>query len=54
MVDLCTSWEIDDLALLTDRQMEKLLDEGWDMNLLPSSREMAESECRARAVQRGA
>ncbi|KAH9060044.1 siroheme synthase [Lactarius vividus] len=39
MVDLCTSWEIDDLALLDDRRIEKLLDEGWERNLVPSSRE---------------
>lgn len=42
MVDLCTSWEIDDLALLTDRQMEKLLDEGWERNLLPSRANVVE------------
>jgi precorrin-2 dehydrogenase / sirohydrochlorin ferrochelatase len=36
MVDLCTSWELDDLALLDERQIERLLDEGWDRNLVPS------------------
>ncbi|KAH9030699.1 putative NAD(P)-binding-domain-containing protein [Lactarius pseudohatsudake] len=44
MVDLCTSWEIDDLALLDDRQIEKLLDEGWERNLVPSRESMAESD----------
>jgi precorrin-2 dehydrogenase/sirohydrochlorin ferrochelatase len=42
MVDLCTSWEIEDLALLTDRQMEKLLDEGWERNLLLSRENVVE------------
>ena len=42
MADLCTSWEINDLALLTDRQMEKLLDEGWERDLLPSRENVVE------------
>ncbi len=42
MVDLCTSWEIDDLALLDDRQIEKLLDEGWERNLVPSRENVVE------------
>ena len=42
MVDLCTSWELDDLALLTDKQMEKLLDEGWERNLLLSRENVVE------------
>ena len=36
MVDLCTSWELDDLASLDDRQIEKMLDEGWESNFVPS------------------
>ena len=36
MVDLCTSWELDDLALLDDRQIERLLNEGWEKNIVPS------------------
>jgi precorrin-2 dehydrogenase / sirohydrochlorin ferrochelatase len=36
MVDLCTSWELDDLAGLDDGQIEKLLDEGWERNVVPS------------------
>jgi precorrin-2 dehydrogenase/sirohydrochlorin ferrochelatase len=39
MVDLCTSWELDDLARLDDGQIERLLDEGWERNVIPS-REM--------------
>ena len=42
MVDLCTSWEINDLALLTDRQMEKLLDEGWERNIMLSRENVVE------------
>jgi len=42
MVDLCTSWEIDDLALLDDKQIEKLLDEGWERNLVPSRENVVE------------
>jgi precorrin-2 dehydrogenase / sirohydrochlorin ferrochelatase len=36
MVDLCTSWEMDDLAGLDEEQIERLLDEGWDRNVVPS------------------
>ncbi|KAI0005854.1 siroheme synthase [Russula compacta] len=36
MVDLCTSWEMDDLAGLDDGQIERLLDEGWERDLVPS------------------
>ena len=36
MVDLCTSWELDDLAGLDDGQIERLLDEGWERNAVPS------------------
>ena len=36
MVDLCTSWELDELAELDDGQIERLLDEGWERNAVPS------------------
>ncbi|KAF8275213.1 putative NAD(P)-binding-domain-containing protein [Lactarius quietus] len=42
MVDLCTSWEMDDLALLTDRQIERLLDEGWERDVLPNRENVVE------------
>jgi len=36
MVDLCTSWEMEDLAGLDDGQIERLLDEGWERDAVPS------------------
>ncbi len=36
IVDLCTRWELDDLAGLDDGQIEQLLDEGWDKGVIPS------------------
>jgi precorrin-2 dehydrogenase / sirohydrochlorin ferrochelatase len=36
MVDLCTSWAMDDLAGLDDGQIERLLDEGWERNVVPN------------------
>jgi len=36
MSELCARWELDDLAGLDDVQIEKLLDEGWVKNLVPS------------------
>jgi precorrin-2 dehydrogenase / sirohydrochlorin ferrochelatase len=35
MVDLCTSWEMDDLAMLDDEMIKKLLDDGWEDNRVP-------------------
>jgi precorrin-2 dehydrogenase / sirohydrochlorin ferrochelatase len=35
MVDVCTSWEMDDLALLNDDMMKKLLEYGWENNRVP-------------------
>jgi precorrin-2 dehydrogenase/sirohydrochlorin ferrochelatase len=39
IVDLCTSWELDDLAGLDEGQIERLLDEGWERNVVPGSPE---------------
>jgi precorrin-2 dehydrogenase/sirohydrochlorin ferrochelatase len=36
IVDLCTSWEMDDLAGLNEGQIERLLDEGWERNVVPN------------------
>ncbi|KAI0057134.1 siroheme synthase [Artomyces pyxidatus] len=40
MVELCTAWEMDDLALLDDSQMERLLDEGWEHDIVPTPAEL--------------
>jgi precorrin-2 dehydrogenase / sirohydrochlorin ferrochelatase len=34
-VDVCTSWEMDDLASLDDAMIQKLLDDGWNKNRVP-------------------
>jgi precorrin-2 dehydrogenase / sirohydrochlorin ferrochelatase len=44
MVDLCTSWELDDLAGLDDGQIERLLDEGWEMNVVPSRESVSDGD----------
>ena len=36
MVDVCSSWGMDELALLDDKMMARLLDEGWEKNQVPS------------------
>ena len=43
IVDLCTSWELDDLAGLDDGQIQWLLDEGWERNVVPSRDSRTES-----------
>ncbi|KAI0721507.1 siroheme synthase [Cerioporus squamosus] len=35
MVDVCSSWDMDELALLDDNMMARLLDEGWEKNTVP-------------------
>jgi precorrin-2 dehydrogenase/sirohydrochlorin ferrochelatase len=40
MVDVCTSWEMDDLALLDDEMIKKLLDDGWENNRVPKMEEV--------------
>ena len=35
MVDVCTTWDMEDLALLNDEMMNKLLDDGWEKNAVP-------------------
>jgi precorrin-2 dehydrogenase/sirohydrochlorin ferrochelatase len=36
MVDVCTSWELADLASLNDETIKKMLDDGWDKDCVPS------------------
>ncbi|KAI0928255.1 hypothetical protein AcW1_005556 [Taiwanofungus camphoratus] len=40
MVDVCTSWEMEDLAMLDDDMMAKLLDDGWEKNQVPKLRDV--------------
>jgi precorrin-2 dehydrogenase / sirohydrochlorin ferrochelatase len=43
MVDVCTSWEMEDLALLDDEMIEKLLERGWEKGTVPSLEEVGGS-----------
>jgi len=46
MVDVCTSWEMDDLALLDDDMIKKLLDDGWDKNRVPKAGDVGGTRAR--------
>lgn len=35
MVDVCTSWEMEELATLNEEMMKRLLDDGWENNTVP-------------------
>ncbi|KAI0822604.1 siroheme synthase [Trametes gibbosa] len=35
MIDVCSSWDINELALLDDNMIGRLLDEGWEKNQVP-------------------
>ncbi|KZT03533.1 siroheme synthase [Laetiporus sulphureus 93-53] len=50
MVDVCTSWEMEDLAMLDDEMMAKLLNDGWEHNRVPKPQEISSKHKRARAV----
>ena len=36
MIDVCSSWDMEDLALLDDQMIGRLLDEGWEKHRVPS------------------
>ncbi|KAG2158096.1 siroheme synthase [Suillus bovinus] len=40
MIDVCTSWEMEELALLDDQMIRRLLDDGWEKNAVPSPGEL--------------
>lgn len=40
MVDVCNSWEIDDLALLDEGMIKKMLNDGWENNRVPKLEEV--------------
>ncbi|OSX64659.1 hypothetical protein POSPLADRAFT_1038756 [Postia placenta MAD-698-R-SB12] len=40
MVDVCTAWEMEDLAALDGEMMAKLLDDGWEYNRVPKVQEV--------------
>ncbi|EJF62448.1 siroheme synthase [Dichomitus squalens LYAD-421 SS1] len=35
MIDVCSSWSMEELALLDDKMIARLLDEGWEKNQVP-------------------
>ncbi|KAI0797736.1 putative NAD(P)-binding-domain-containing protein [Abortiporus biennis] len=39
MVDICNSWEMEELALLDHEMMLRLLDDGWEKNKVPKPEE---------------
>ncbi|KAI0340667.1 siroheme synthase [Trametopsis cervina] len=53
MIDVCNSWEIDDLALLDDEMMIKLLDNGWENNRVPKLEEVGPHAKRTQAASAG-
>ncbi|KZV61710.1 siroheme synthase [Peniophora sp. CONT] len=48
MINLCNQWDMDDLARLEEDQMDRLLDEGWENNRVPSSTEIGLSRAPSR------
>ena len=49
MVDVCTFWRMDDLALLDDDMIKKLLDDGWEKNRVPKLEDVGGRRTRATA-----
>jgi precorrin-2 dehydrogenase/sirohydrochlorin ferrochelatase len=51
MIDVCTAWDMDDLAALDDEMMARLLDEGWEKdNRVPRPREVGARSRAAAAI----
>lgn len=48
MIDVCNAWEMEELALLDEEMMLKLLDEGWEKNTVPKLEDVG-----PHAVKRG-
>lgn len=40
MIDVCTGWEMEDLAVLDEEMMARLLDNGWEKNRVPRPEEV--------------
>ncbi|KIJ17078.1 hypothetical protein PAXINDRAFT_167881 [Paxillus involutus ATCC 200175] len=40
MIDVCTSWEMAELAQLDNTMMDRLLDDGWEKNTVPRPEEV--------------
>ncbi|KAA1474833.1 siroheme synthase [Dentipellis sp. KUC8613] len=40
MADLCTAWEMEELASLTDEQMDRMLAEGWERDVVLSPQDL--------------
>jgi precorrin-2 dehydrogenase/sirohydrochlorin ferrochelatase len=40
MIDVCTSWEMEELALLDDEMIARLIDDGWERGTVPSMDEV--------------
>ncbi|KZT74214.1 siroheme synthase [Daedalea quercina L-15889] len=47
MIDVCTNWEMEDLALLDEDMMAKLLDDGWEKNRVPRLQEVGGAKRRS-------
>jgi precorrin-2 dehydrogenase / sirohydrochlorin ferrochelatase len=40
MIDVCTTWDLADLALLDDEMIEKMLEDGWNKDRVPKAEDM--------------
>lgn len=40
MIDVCTAWEMEDLAALDDDMIARLIDDGWEKGRVPSGAEV--------------
>ncbi|KAL0946639.1 hypothetical protein HGRIS_012835 [Hohenbuehelia grisea] len=47
MIDICNAWEMEDFTLLDDEMIKRLLDEGWEKNIVPSVEDVGGTSRRA-------
>ncbi|EKM55743.1 uncharacterized protein PHACADRAFT_256591 [Phanerochaete carnosa HHB-10118-sp] len=51
MTDVCNTWELEDLALLNETTIDKLLNEGWEKDRVPNAEEVIPKAKRAGQIQ---
>ncbi|EGN96164.1 hypothetical protein SERLA73DRAFT_185763 [Serpula lacrymans var. lacrymans S7.3] len=51
MIDVCTSWDMEELALLDNAMMKRLLNDGWEKNTVPKLEEVGGRERRTPTIK---
>jgi precorrin-2 dehydrogenase/sirohydrochlorin ferrochelatase len=53
MIDVCTAWDMEELALLDEEMMTRLIEDGWEKERVPRPREVGASNTKAKLQRAG-